>query len=270
MSDLMRELEGLRAIWWRDVRRMLTDKNQIVGGVSRPLLWVIVLGVGLNPWFRGEVYGSVRFVVPFTFVQFLFPAIILLNLLYASVQSAVSLIWDLKFGVLREVLVAPLSRATVLVGKILGGMTVALVHGALVLCVARAAGVAMTLSELVSLLGIMAALSFGLTAFGIVIALSLREFDSFGVFSNAVILPLYFTAGSVFPLDAGLSRAQTLTTYPQWLVSIVEVNPLTYVLDLMRAVVIDWHSYPLWYGVAVIVALDLGCLGLALMRFRRV
>ena len=113
----------------------------------RPLLYVLIMGIGLNPYFRGEVYGEVRFVVPYTYLQFLFPAVIALNIMYTSVQSAISVIWDREFGFLREVLVSPMPRVAILTGKILGGTTVAMLHGALVLILARFADLTMTLGD---------------------------------------------------------------------------------------------------------------------------
>src|SRR3979490_1546641 len=108
---------GLYAIWLREVKRAIRDRGQLIGGVSRPLLWVLIMGIGLNPYFRGEIYGEVRFVVPYTYLQFIFPAVIVLNIMYTSVQSAVSTIWDREFGFLREILVSPLTRTTILLGK---------------------------------------------------------------------------------------------------------------------------------------------------------
>ena len=154
MSAIMLQLGGLYAIWLREVKRAVRDRGQLIGGVSRPLLWVLIMGIGLNPYFRGEIYGEVRFVVPYTYLQFIFPAVIVLNILYTSVQSAVSTIWDREFGFLREILVSPLPRATVLLGKILGGTTVALFHGSLVLALARFADITLTLSDIVTGLGI--------------------------------------------------------------------------------------------------------------------
>src|SRR5579872_4648171 len=124
---------GIYAIWLREVKRAIRDRGQLIGGVVRPLLYVLIMGIGLNPYFRGEIYGEVRFVVPYTYLQFVFPAVIALNIMYTSVQSAVSTIWDREFGFLREILVSPLPRLTVLLGKILGGATVAFFHGSLVL-----------------------------------------------------------------------------------------------------------------------------------------
>src|SRR5690606_1289329 len=170
MAGVFGQWVGVYAIWLREVKRSLRDKGQLVGGISRPLLWVLILGIGLNPYFRGEVYGEVRFVVPYTYLQFIFPAVIVLNILYTSIQSAVSLIWDREFGFLREVLVSPMSRNMILLGKVLGGATTAVIHGCMVLVVARFVGISLTLETILMALGFMFALAFGLTAFGIVIA----------------------------------------------------------------------------------------------------
>ena len=191
---------GIYAIWLREVKRAVRDRGQLIGGVSRPLLWVLILGIGLNPYFRGEIYGEVRFVVPYTYLQFIFPGVIALNMMYTAVQSAVSVIWDREFGFLREVLVSPLPRWAVLLGKVLGGTTVAMLHGAIVLALARFANVIITPEKLIAGLGLMLLLGFGLTSLGIVIANRLRTFEGFGVFSNAVILPLYFTSASILAL----------------------------------------------------------------------
>ena len=198
------------AIWLREVKRAIRDRGQLIGGVVRPLLWVLIMGIGLNPYFRGEIYGEVRFVVPYTYVQFLFPAVIALNIMYTSVQSAVSTIWDREFGFLREVLVSPMPRVAILLGKILGGTTVALFHGALVLALARFADLSMSLADLACRASaLMFLLAFALTSLGVVIANRIRSFEGFGVFSNVVILPLYFLSSSIFPLDPSLTSAQT-------------------------------------------------------------
>lgn len=264
------QARGVYAIWLREVKRSLRDKGQLVGGVSRPLLWVLILGIGLNPYFRGEVYGEVRFVVPYTYLQFIFPAVIVLNILYTSIQSAVSLIWDREFGFLREVLVSPMPRNLILLGKVLGGATTAVIHGCMVLVVARFVGVAPSWSDIAQAIGLMFILSFGLTAFGIVIANYIRGFESFGVFSNAVILPLYFTASSVFPLDPALTRAQTLVTYPEWLVYMVEFNPLTYAIDAMRGILIDFNQFDPAFNFQVVGVLAVGLFLLAMWEFRKV
>lgn len=268
-SWLMTQLGGLYGLWFREVKRAARDRGQLIGGVSRPILWVLILGIGLNPYFRGEVYGEATFVVPFTYLQFIFPAVVALNVMYTSVQSAISVIWDREFGFLREVLVSPLSRTTVLLGKVLGGTTVAVLHGCLVLILARFADVPLTLVDIVKALGLMAILAFALTSLGVVIANRIRSFEGFGVFSNAVILPLYFTSSSIFPLDPALSQAQTRITYPDWLVTIVRYNPLTYAVDALRGVLIHYNQFAPWLGITVMVGAAVVLFAIALYDFHK-
>jgi ABC-2 type transport system permease protein len=260
---------GIYAIWLREVKRAIRDRGQLIGGVVRPLLYVLIMGIGLNPYFRGEIYGEVRFVVPYTYVQFLFPAVIALNIMYTSVQSAVSVIWDREFGFLREVLVSPMPRAAILLGKILGGTTVAMFHGALVLALARFADLSMTLGDLAQGLALMFLMAFALTSLGVVIANRIRSFEGFGVFSNVVILPLYFLSSSIFPLDPSLTSAQTRVIYPEWLVTLVELNPLTYAIDALRGAFIHFHQFDVRLGPAVLVVMAVVFFLVALRDFRR-
>jgi ABC-2 type transport system permease protein len=262
-------LSAISAVWLREVKRAVRDRGQLVGGISRPLLWVLILGIGLNPYFRGEIYGEVRFVVPFTYLQFIFPAVIVLNMMYTAVQSAISVIWDREFGFLREVLVSPMPRGAILLGKVLGGTTVALFHGLLVLFLARFADVSLTLPRILSGLGLMFLVGFALTSLGIVIANRLRSFEGFGVFSNAIILPLYFLSSSIFPLDPSLTRAQTIVTYPEWLVTLVEWNPITYAVDALRGVFIGFHQFDPRLGPLILLAMCVLFFAIAWRDFRR-
>src|SRR5436190_8916589 len=263
------QLGGLYAIWLREVKRAIRDRGQLIGGVSRPLLWVLIMGIGLNPYFRGEIYGEVRFVVPYTYLQFIFPAVILLNIMYTSVQSAVSTIWDREFGFLREILVSPLPRVTILLGKILGGTTVALFHGSLVLALARFADLTLTPADILQGLVYMFLLAFGLTSLGVVIANRVRSFEGFGVFANAVILPLYFASSSIFPLEPSLTTAQTKVVYPEWLVVLVQINPLTYAVDALRGAFIHFHQFDPRLGPIVLVAMAAGFFLIALRDFQK-
>ena len=269
-SALGRQLGGVYAIWLREIKRAIRDRGQLIGGISRPLLWVVIMGIGLNPYFRGEIYGEVRFVVPYTYLQFIFPAVILLNIMYTSVQAAVSTIWDREFGFLREILVSPLWRGTILLGKILGGTTVALFHGSLVLALARFADVTLTPADIARGLAIMFLLAFALTSLGVVIANRVRSFEGFGVFANAVILPLYFTSSSIFPLDPSLTSAQTRVVYPEWLVTLVEINPLTYAVDALRGAFIHFHQFDPKLGPIVLVVMAAVFFLIALRDFRKV
>src|SRR4029077_16949155 len=268
-SAIMLQLGGVYAIWLREVKRAVRDRGQLIGGVSRPLLWVIIMGIGLNPYFRGEVYGEVRFVVPYTYLQFIFPAVILLNIMYTSVQAAVSTIWDREFGFLREILVSPMPRFTILLAKILGGTTVAMFHGSLVLALASFADISLSVGDVVHGLGLMFLLAFGLTSLGVVIANRIRSLEGFGVFSNAVILPLYFTSSSIFPLDPSLTAAQTKVVYPEWLVMLVEINPLIYAVDALRGAFIHFYQFDPKLGPIVLVVMAAVFFLIALRDFQK-
>lgn len=262
-------IEGVYTIWLREIRKALRDRGQLIGGISRPILWVLILGIGMNPYFRGEIFGEVRFVIPFTYLQFIFPAVIALNIMYTSVQSAVSLIADREFGFLREILVSPLPRGLMLLGKVLGGATVAMAHGCLVLILARLVDVPLQPQSLLLGLGQMFLLAFGLTCLGIVIAGRIRSFEGFGIFSNAVILPLYFLSSSVFPLDPSLSRAQAVIAYPEWLITLVEWNPMTYAVDALRGTFLGYHQFNPMFGPMVLIGMCVLFFGLAWLEFRR-
>jgi ABC-2 type transport system permease protein len=168
------------------------------------------------------------------------------------------------------VLVSPMPRAAILLGKILGGTTVALFHGALVLALARFADLSMSLPDLVTGLALMFLLAFALTSLGVVIANRIRSFEGFGVFSNVVILPLYFLSSSIFPLDPSLTSAQTRVIYPEWLVTLIELNPLTYAIDALRGTFIHFHQFDPRLGPAVLLAMAAVFFLIALYDFRRV
>lgn len=269
MNHIVPLVRGLYAIWLREIMRAMRDRGQMIGGVSRPLIWLLILGIGLNPYFRGEVYGEVRFVIPYSYIQFLFPAVIVLNIMYTSILFAVSVIWDREFGFLREILVSPMPRSLILLGKILGGSTVATAHGALVLILARFADVTLSWEQVGVALALMFSLSFGLTSFGVILAARVRSFEGFGVFSNTIILPLYFLSSSVFPLDPSLTRSQTVATYPEWLVFLVQINPITYAVDLLRGGLIGFNQFDPQIGVVIIAAMAIGFFAIALLDFKR-
>jgi ABC-2 type transport system permease protein len=265
-----RETVGaLYAIWLRELKRTLRDRGQLIGGLSRPVLWMLIMGIGLSPYFRGEVYGEVRFTIPYTYLQFIFPAVIVLNIMYTAVQSAVSVISDRKFGFLREVLVSPASRWVVLLGKVLGGTSVAMLHGLLVVALAGFVDVTLTPTSVLLGLGLMFLIAFSLTCLGIFIAGFISSFEAFGVFVNLVVLPLYFTSSSVFPLDPALSNAQAIVIYPEWLVIVVRLNPLTYAIDAMRSVFIGFNQFDLSFDLLIVCVMPVVLFVLALWQFVR-
>jgi ABC-2 type transport system permease protein len=146
---------------------------------------------------------------------------------------------------------------------------VALFHGCLVLVLARFADISLNPADILYGLLLMFLLAFGLTSLGVVIANRVQGFEGFGVFSNAVILPLYFTSSSIFPLDPSLTSAQSKTVYPEWLVTLVEINPLTYAVDALRGTFIHFHQFDPRLGPIVLVVMAVTFFLIALRDFKK-
>jgi ABC-2 type transport system permease protein len=145
-----------------------------------------------------------------------------------------------------------------------------MVHGCLVLLLARFADVNIAPADIARGLGLMFLLAFGLTSLGVVIANHVRSFEGFGVFSNAVILPLYFLSSSIFPIDPALTRAQARLVYPEWLITLVEINPLTYAIDALRGTFIHFNQFDPSLGPMVLAGMCIVFFSIALWDFRKV
>ncbi|MEO0081030.1 MAG: ABC transporter permease [candidate division WOR-3 bacterium] len=216
----------IRMVWLRDIIRYFRERSQLYGSLVRPVLWLFILGMGL----RGS-YGRVQNV---NYTQFIFPGILAMTTIFTSIQSAISIIWDREFGFLKEILVAPVPRTSIVIGKGLAGTTLSLIQGCIVLLLAPLVHVQLKLVNIVPLLLVMVVLSFALTGIGIVIAARMTSFQGFGTIMNFVIMPMWFLSGALFPVQ-GL---------PWWLNILVRVNPLSYGVDLIRRLVLGFAYYP--------------------------
>jgi ABC-2 type transport system permease protein len=247
----MIDLDGIAMIWLRDLTRFFRERSQLLGSISRPVLWLLVLGTGLRPTFRGAGHLS--------YTQFIFPGIIAMTLIFTSIQSAISIIWDREFGFLKEVLVAPVSRTSVAVGKALSGATLSVIQGAITLLFAPLVGVKFSLISVLALLPIMFLLSFALTGIGILIAARMTSFEGFGTISNFLVMPMYFLSGAIFP-PTGL---------PLWLTALIRVNPLSYGVDALRATLLHRHYFPISFDLAFLAAFAVLMTAISVMAFAR-
>lgn len=209
------DFDTLRMIWLRDIIRHFRDKIRLLGSIIRPVLWLLIMGTGLRAAFN--VQGI-------SYTHFIFPGIIAMNLIFSAMQSTISIIWDREFGFLREILVAPIPRSSIVIGKALSGSTIALIEGLFVLSFAPFIKINISLINLCLLLPLMFLIAFVCTSLGIVIAARMTSFEGFGVISNFVIMPMFFLSGAMFPID----------NLPHWISFIIKINPLTYGVDLLR------------------------------------
>jgi ABC-2 type transport system permease protein len=212
-------VRALRVVWKRELIRFVRDRARMITALVQPLLFLFVLGTGMGRNFAAGPGLSYR--------TFLFPGILAMTVLFTAVFAAVSVVWDREFGFLREMLVAPVPRAAILLGKCAGGATVSTLQGAIVLALAGLVGVPYTPTLLVTLLVEMFLAGLMLTSIGLAIASQLRQVQSFGVVVQPVILPMFFLSGAIFPL----------ANLPTWLGVLTRFDPLTYVVDPMRRAV---------------------------------
>lgn len=256
--------------WWRELVRYCRDRSAIFGAVSRTVLWLVILGFGLGATLK-EIEG-------YTYAQYILPGVVTLNVLFASLQSAMALVWDRQVGLMREVLVSPAPMLSVALGKVCGGATVAVVQGTIPLALAPLVGLRLGVADVLLAWAIMFSMGVTITAAGLLIACRMKTFEGFGSISNGVIQPLYFLSGAIFPLkgiiggvgflDIPESLRTELTRYgiysigggwvvelPGWLKALVYANPVSYMLDLLRLVTLGFSQLPLAGNLLAIVAL---------------
>jgi ABC-2 type transport system permease protein len=224
------DLRGIYIIWYRDVLRFWRDRARVVSALGQPLLYLLIFGTGL----RSAMGGGAASGLGTDYVAFLFPGVIAMSVLFTSVFSAMSIVWDREFGFLKEVLVAPVSRWAVGVGKALGGATQAVLQGTIVLLLAPVAGIPLTPLLIVQIIPLMALLAFALTSLGIVIASRMKSMEGFQVVMNFLVMPMFFLSGALFPLR----------DVPGWLAVLTHIDPVAYGVDPLRRVVLAALSVP--------------------------
>ncbi len=265
------ELRAIKVVWRREVIRFLNDRLRIVTSLVQPLLFLFVLGSGLQRLASGGTHGvSLR--------TFIYPGILAITVMFIAMFSAASIVWDREFGFLREMMVAPVRRSSIVIGKCLGGATVASFQGVIILALAGVVNVPYNVPMLLGLFGLQLLLAFTITSFGVMIAVRIKQMQSFMGVMQMIVTPMFFISGALFP-PSGL---------PGWLTVLNRIDPMTYAVDPMRRLVFSHLSLsPLarhsldagvtWWGwrvpagveVLVIVALGLLMLSVAIWEFSR-
>ena len=258
----MNNLRGVYTIWYRDMLRFWHDKMRMIGSLIFPLLFLGVFGGGLST--------RMGFLAPgVNFTQFMFPGIIGMTVLMSSFMAGVSVVWDREFGFLKEVLVAPISRASVAAGKTLGAATVALLQGIIILLFAPLVDISLSTGTVLALLPLMFLLAASIGSLGVLLATRIRSMEAFQAVMQMLMFPMMFLSGVFFPLQ-GL---------PVWMNILVKVNPATYGIALIRQVVLGalpdspfsinllGHSMSLWDNVIVLAVFGTVMILLAMWSF---
>ncbi len=258
----MNNLRGVYTIWYRDILRFWHDKMRMIGSLVFPLLFLGVFGSGLST--------RMGFLAPgVNFTQFMFPGIIGMTVLMSSFMAGVSVVWDREFGFLKEVLVAPISRASVAAGKTLGAATVALLQGIVVLLFAPLVDISLSTWTVLALLPLMFLLAASIGSLGVLLATRIRSMEAFQAVMQMLMFPMMFLSGVFFPMQ-GL---------PVWMNILVKVNPATYGIAPIRQVVLGalpdspfninllGHNMSLWDNVIVLAVFGTVMILLAMWSF---
>jgi ABC-2 type transport system permease protein len=265
------EVRAARIVWRRDLIRFTADRMRIATLLIQPLLFLFVLGAGLET-LAAPSTGGVEL------KTFIYPGVICMALVFSAMFNAISLVMDREFGFLREMLVAPVRRSSIVVGKCLGGATVASLQGAILLALAGFVDVPYDPALLLGLFGLMLLIAFTVTAFGVMVATRVKQIQTFTTVMQMLVMPLFFLSGALYPVS-GL---------PTWLEALTRLNPLTYAVDPMRRLVFDhldvsdaarqtldpgvtWFGWrvPTLLELGVVSALGLAMMGVAIWQFSR-
>ena len=265
------EVRALRVVWRRDLIRFADDPRMILTWLLQPLLFLFVHGPGLQSLSAGSTDGV-------DLTTFMFPGILCMALVYSAIFSAASLVWDRELGFMREMMVAPVSRWSIVAGKCLGGTTIAASQGVIVLALAGVVHVPYDPMLLFGILGLELLIAFTVTAFGVMVATGIKQAQTFTSVVQLLVMPMIFLSGALYPVS-GL---------PTWLRVLNRLNPLTYAVDPMRRMVFDHLDISdaarrrlapgvTWWGwrvpslaeAGIVVALGLAMLAVAIFQFTR-
>ena len=259
------ELRAIKIVWHRDMIRFLRDKPRIITALLQPMLYLFVLGSGLGSAVPRASGVDLR--------MFMFPGVMAMAVLFTCFFSAGSMVWDREFGFMREMLVAPVNRGSILVGKCFGGATVGTLQGLVMFAVAGLVGVPYSPALMIGVFAELALLSFAITALAVMISARIRSMQAFMALVQMLMMPLFFLSGALFPL----------TGLPGWLTVLTRLDPLTYAVDPIRRLVlayaapgmpfvgVTWQSWvvPTWLELALVASTAFCALGVAILQFRR-
>lgn len=246
-------MNAIYILWLRELKRYIRSRAMIVASLGQPLLYLLVLGFGLGPVFQKAGNGS--------YLQFVAPGVIGMSVLFSAVFSGIGLLWDRQFGFLKETLVAPVPRFTIMIGKTLGGATVATIQGLLVLVICLLAGFRpVNWAMLPAAIGFMIMTAIVFAGLGMAIGSALKDIQGMQLIMNFVVMPIYFLSGALFPLEGLPSVLSVLT----------RIDPLSYGVDALRRTLIGTSQFAPEVSLAVLVVAAVIFVALGSFSFSRI
>jgi len=225
-------------LWLREMKWLIRAKSRLVASVVQPFLWLAIIGIGMSSTVK--IPGS-----SISYLEFMAPGIVGMTLIFSSTMAGVSVLWDKQFGFMKEILVAPVSRTQIMLGKAIGGMTTSILQGLLLLVAAAAVGVRPSgIVELLQVLVFMVLISLTFVSIGLAFASRMEDPVAFPIVMNFLIMPLYFLSGALYQVQLA----------PGWLSFLAHLDPLMYGVDGIRGAILgsSYAQYPIWLDLAVI------------------
>jgi ABC-2 type transport system permease protein len=246
-------MSAIYILWWRELKKYSRSRTQIVASLGQPLLYLLALGFGFGPVFQRAGGGS--------YMQFVAPGVIGMTVLFTSIFSGISLLWDRQFGFLKETMVAPVPRIHVMIGRTLGGATVAMLQGTLMVIACLIAGFRPT-SVITVPLGLLFMLLIAIVfvALGVSIGSSLQDMQGFQLIMSFLVMPLFFLSGALFPLNH----------LPKLLTVLTSLDPLSYGVDGLRGALTGATQFGMVRDLLVLMVVALAALCLGAWRFSEI
>lgn len=253
----MIQLRPVYVICLREFKKFFREKSRLLGTLARPVLWLFVVGNGMGSLIKPRA--------GFSYLQFIFPGMIGMTILFSSIFSSISIVWDREFGFMKEMLVAPISRLSIVIGKAISGTLISVAQAVIILVLIPFLGIHITFTQFIEVVAVALLVSFCITSIGILIAVRLTSFDGFNIIMNFLVMPMLFLSGAMYPV----------TSMPPTLRHLTLINPLTYGIDAFKHVLLRDGQPPLGpefsllLDLAVVTAISFVMLTLAAVSFRR-
>lgn len=246
-------MKKIYILWLRQIKKYTRSKSRMIGSLGQPLLFLVSLGYGLGSTFQQAGQGS--------YLNFLAPGIISMSILFTAIFAGIEIIWDRQFGFLKETLVAPISRFNIMIGRTLGGATIATLQGLIVMIIAMLFGFRPeNLLAIVPAIGVMFLIALLFTSLGTLIASLLNDMHGFQLIMNFLVMPLFFLSGALFPP----------TDLPAILSVLVRIDPLTYGVDALRGLLLAKNNYGLTMDITILSFVTLVILLLGSYFFKKI
>lgn len=249
-------LETIYTMWLREVKRFIRSRARLIGSGGQPFIWLALFGVGLASAFANLPNGV-------SYLAFIAVGIIGMNILFSSVVAGVLVVFDRQLGFLKEILVAPIPRIGIVLGKIAGTVTISMVMALVILVIVLVLGIIplshITAIGILEAIALMMLISATFVSIGLILAANIESMEGLQVIYNFLLFPLFFLSGALFPL----------TDAPLWLKGLSAIDPLTYAVDGMRGALLGFSTYPIWLDGLIVIVVTIFLIGVADFMFRR-